>query len=80
MITLPDFLGHIGYISITAGMILLARKNIWGWLLRAMGEALWISIGVMLDLSSVYIWGFVFLGIEAYGFYTWREMKKQEAT
>jgi len=76
--TFPDFLGHIGYISITAGMILLARKNIWGWFFRAIGEALWIVIGLMLDLSSAYVWGFVFLMIEAYGFYSWRKMSKNE--
>lgn len=75
-LSLPDLLGHVGYASLTWGMILIARKNIWGWLFRAGGEILWIVIGLMLGLSSAWMWGTIFLFIEAYGFLKWRKEAK----
>jgi nicotinamide riboside transporter PnuC len=76
-LTLPDFLGHIGYANLTLGMILIARKNIWGWLFRAIGEVIWVVVGLMLGLSSAWMWGTIFLFIEAYGFWKWRKEAKK---
>jgi hypothetical protein len=71
--TFPDFLGHIGYLSITVGVLLLARQNIWGWVFRGVGEALWVIVGLMVGLTSAWIWGIIFLFIEVYGYRKWKK-------
>lgn len=69
--TLPDFLGHAGYISIIAGLILLARQNKWGWVFRFVGDMLWFLIGFLIDMSSLWFWGGIFLMIDLWGWYKW---------
>lgn len=71
-----DVLGHIGYVFITIGILLLTRKNIWGWLFRWMGEFIWLIIGILLDMSSIWSWGLIFLGLDIYGFYSWKKIEK----
>lgn len=63
--------GHLGYICIALGMFLLAKQIVWGWLVRFLGEAIWMYIGIKMKMSSVYIWSFIFLGMELYGFFSW---------
>ena len=75
-----DVLGHIGYVFIALGMILLAKKSIWGWVCRWIGQLTWLVIGIVIGMSSIWSWGLVFLFIEAYGFYSWRkDLKKLTA-
>lgn len=71
--TFPDLLGHTGYLCLMVGILLVARRNIWGWPLRALGEAIWIYVGVLTGLTSPVIWGFLFVAMEAYGFWNWRK-------
>ena len=68
-----DLLGHLAYAILTVGMFLIARKKISGWSVRALGEAIWIYIGFAIGLTSMWSWCFLFLGMEIYGYRTWRK-------
>jgi hypothetical protein len=73
-----DVLGHISYSFIALGMLLLAKKSILGWISRFIGEAGWLLIGFVLEMSSIWSWGLLFLCIEIFGFWSWwkdREIK-----
>lgn len=76
---LLDFFGHVGYLFIGLGIILLARKNILGWISRAVGEAVWLGIGFALGMSSIWIWSSLFLLMEGYGFWSWRQERKTKS-
>jgi nicotinamide riboside transporter PnuC len=67
-----DILGHIAYSILALGMLLIAHKKISGWFFRALGAALWIYVGFAIGLTSVWIWCTIFLGMELYGYRTWR--------
>ncbi len=69
---LLDVLGHIGYLCLALGMFLLARKVIWGWAARGTGEAIWLLIGVEIQMSSIWVWGVIFLIMEVYGYCLWK--------
>lgn len=66
-----DLFGHLFYACLATGMFLLARKNRWGWVFRFLGELGWLWIGVELKMSSVWLWGTLFLCMEVYGFWSW---------
>lgn len=68
-----DLLGYLGYSILSIGIFLIGRKKISGWYFRALGDAVWICIGFSIPLTSMWIWGFVFLGMEVYGYRTWRK-------
>ena len=70
-VVLLDLLGHTFYACLAFGMFLLAKKSRWGWVFRFVGEAGWIGIGVVLEMSSIWIWGILFLCMECYGFWSW---------
>ena len=73
---IPDslnLLGHVGYVFLIAGTLLLAHKKSLGWLSRIFGEIVWLFIGVSLQMSSIWFWGIVFLFMEIYGFYQWKK-------
>lgn len=66
-----DLWGHAGYISIFLGMLLLTRRNVWGWAFRFLGELIWVGVGAALGMTSIWLWGVIFMGIDAWGFGTW---------
>ena len=70
-----NILGHIGYAIGTVGAFLIAHKRISGWAFGAAGESIWIYIGFALGMSSIWAWGILVLGLEAYGFRKWRNMQ-----
>ncbi len=74
---LTNILGHIGYIFLLSGMILLARKKIIGWLLRMSGDILWLIVGFLLGMSSIWFWVIIFLCLDIYGYFSWK--KKQNS-
>lgn len=75
-----DLLGHVGYFFIGLGILLLARKNIAGWIMRALGELIWLLIGISMGMSSMWLWSGLFLFMEAYGFYQWRQERQQRSS
>lgn len=68
-----DFFGHIGYLTIFIGVVLLSRHHPWGWIFRLVGEVIWFGVGIALGLSSVWMWGIVFICMDIYGWYKWRQ-------
>lgn len=70
-ISVIDFIGHIGYALLFSGIVCLAYKKRIGWILRLIGEAIWIYNGFQLGLTSVWFWGILFVVWEAIGFYKW---------
>jgi hypothetical protein len=66
-----DLVGHIGYISILIGMILLSKKNKAGWIFRFAGETIWSVLGLILGLTSIWVWGSVFMAIDVFAFLKW---------
>lgn len=70
-----DLIGHIGYALLFIGIILIGRKRIEGWIFRFIGEAIWIILGIKLGLTSIWMWGAVFLIVECYNYYRWKHDK-----
>lgn len=68
-----DLAGHVFYVFLLGGMLLLARGSAAGWILRIVGEAGWAVLGVLLGMSSIVVWGVAFVIIDAYGFRKWRK-------
>lgn len=66
-----DLMGHMFYLCILVGMLLLSKKIRYGWILRFWGELGWVIIGISMGMSSIYIWGLIFMGIDLYGFLRW---------
>lgn len=58
--TTLDLIGHGAYLSLIAGMALIARGRRGGWALRVIGDATWVVLGAVLGLTSVAIWGLMF--------------------
>lgn len=61
-----DVVGHIGYVLIGGGHLLLATgySPEVGWPLRLAGELVWTGIGLHLRLSSVWAWGLGFAALD----------------
>lgn len=61
-------LGHFGYVFLLGGQWLLAAGYPYpGWPMRAIGEAIWLTIGVRMGMSSIWLWCLIFLGIDLFG-------------
>ena len=64
-------IGHAGYLFLWVGQGLLALGHSEGWIIRLIGEAIWLYLGVRLRMSSIWFWGFVGISVEAYGWLAW---------
>lgn len=65
--TWADLAGHLAYVFLFIGQMMIADGDRQGWQLRFVGEVVWIGIGAYIGLSSVVIWGLIFLGVDLYG-------------
>lgn len=72
MLTKADYFGHWFYFFLLLGMWLIGLKDYRGWAFRFIGEIGWIGIGMFLGLSSVWMWGFVFLAVDIYNYRKWQ--------
>lgn len=76
--TALDLVGHIGYVSLFVGSQLLARHNKYGWLCRLLGELIWVVLGFILGLTSIWMWGIFFVfANDIYGFWKWSKAEKK---
>ena len=73
-----DLLGHIFYAMILLGMLGVSWKSRYGWALRFAGEMGWVWLGFLLNLSSIYIWGLMFMAVDIYGFIHWSDSGSSE--
>jgi hypothetical protein len=76
-VTNVDIAGHFSYISVALGMWCLARQNRLGWAFRFIGEAGWVAIGLYMGMSSIWLWGILFMGIDFYGYKQWEKNSDQ---
>lgn len=59
-----DLLGHLGYVLVFGGQLLISRGRPAGWGLRVAGDLLWICLGFPLGMLSISIWGTLFLVVD----------------
>lgn len=71
-----DWFGHWGYAFILVGQYYVGCKEPMGWLFRFFGEALWIIIGVILGMSSIWVWGCIFMALDLHNFEKWQAEEK----
>lgn len=70
--TLIDIIGHVGYFFVFFGTVALARKRKIGWIMRIIGAAIWLGIGVVLGMTSLWFWESAFIVADLYGFIRWK--------
>lgn len=66
-----DILGHIAYLFVMTGTFLLHPKFdrvTLGWTLRGVGDAGWVGLGISMGMTSIWIWGSVFVAIDLAGY------------
>jgi hypothetical protein len=68
-----DLIGHIFCLLKAVGLLQLSRKRQIGWAFRIAGGAGWTVLGFHMGLSSIWIWGLVFLITDVIGFVSWSE-------
>lgn len=71
-----DFLGHIGYIIVVLGVWQITRQKRIGWVIHGFGSLFWMGLGLLMGMSSIFLWSIVFLVLDVVGFYRWKA--KQE--
>ena len=71
-----DAWGHAGYLLIFAGMFLLGRKAKLGWVSRFLGDGIWCGVGMVLGMTSIWLWGLLFMFNDVMSFRRW---SKKEA-
>lgn len=67
-------LGHLGYALLWSGQALIALEEPAGWLVRLTGEAIWLGIGIRLNMNSIWLWGMIGIAVEIFGFLSWKGM------
>lgn len=63
----PDAVGHMGYAFVFAGMMLLANEYKIGWIFRVIGDIVWVTVGFMTGMTSLWTWGLAFVLIDLWG-------------
>lgn len=65
-----DLIGHVGYVLLLLGSILIGHKHPTGWLLRLAGQLIWVGLGTAMGMSSIWVWGIAFVIID---YMNWRK-------
>jgi len=73
-----DILGHLCYIAMIIGTILIALRRRAGWLFEAAGAAGLILVGLMLGMTSIWIWNVVFVVGYSYGWLRWKNKRRNK--
>ena len=68
-------LGILSSIVYLIGNIVLAKHNVLGWWLRAVGAIGWIVVGLMIDMSSILLLETIAIGTAIYGIINWDKRK-----
>lgn len=66
-----DIAGHFSYAWLAFGMYLLTKGNKWGWPARLVGEISWVFVGLSMGMSSIWMWGLLFVALDLRGLYKW---------
>ena len=73
-----DLVGHIGFVFLLLGKVLVINKHRWGFCAWAVGAGVWLVLGLHLGLTSLVVWNGVYIVMYAYGFYKWRPLTVKE--
>jgi len=68
----PDTYGHLFYIFILIGTILLTKKKKYGWITRVVGDVGWVGIGYFIGMWSIVFWSGVFALNDFRGYLIWK--------
>ena len=68
-----DFFGHVSYAAITLGILWLGQKKAYGWLMKAVGDAGWAVLGIVMGMSSIFVWASLFIVMDFIGWAQWRK-------
>lgn len=72
---MTDILGHIFYVILLCGVILLSRKKRIGWLVCIVAQIGWLALGVVMEITSIWAWSGVFVVWDGYGYWNWKHGK-----
>lgn len=67
-----DFFGHWGYFFIAMGMWAISKREHMGWAMRLFGEGIWVWLGFKMGMTSITMWGLLFMAIDVSGFFSWK--------
>lgn len=67
-----DLVGWAALVPIAVGTWAVGGGHRWGWMARAVGDALWVVVGLMSGLSSIVVAEAAFLAIDLRGWWKWR--------
>ena len=68
-----DFLGHVAYFFILLGTYLISKKKVYGWVVKIIGDIIWLILGIYLGLSSIWVWEFGFIITALYAIKSWNK-------
>lgn len=68
-----DALGHVCYAVILVGQLMVARHVVQGWLIRIAGTLGWIVLGLLLGLTSIWVWCSLFIVVDIIGYLRWKK-------
>lgn len=71
-----DVFGHIGYVTLVLGVLMISHHRAQGWILRCLGSGIWFFIGLEMGMSSIWVWSAVFMAMDFYGWMQWRNWQK----
>lgn len=72
-----EVIGYLAFGLNVAGNLMLARMNVWGWIVRLVTNVAWIAYAVQIPGGGP-MWAnhAMFLFINLYGFRAWRRQQK----
>ncbi len=68
-----DIYGHFGYVVIAIGSLLIANQRAEGYIFHLFAAAIWIHIGSMLRMSSLWFWESICVATAIYGWLNWTD-------
>ena len=70
-----DFFGHLSYAFCVGGTYMVGTRKRAGWVVRGVGDVGWVSCGLAIGLSSIWVWGSIFVVLDVIG---WRKWKRRD--
>ncbi len=69
----PDTLGWIATAIVIFGTCLLTDQKKAGWMVRVVGNTLWVIVGFMLGMTSIIACEGTFILVDTIGYFKWRK-------